>query len=72
MLEVPGGTADDENQGDEDDKDHACSTCGAPIGIFTGFAGWPHFRGDGTADSPVELYDAGHEATFALGPGGAR
>jgi hypothetical protein len=28
-----------------------------------------NFRGDGTAASPAEIYDAGHEATIA---GGAR
>ena len=30
--------------------------------MFQGFEGWRHFRGEGTAASPVELYDAGHEA----------
>ena len=74
---LTGGQQEDDDQ--EDDETYACSTCGAPacttcgapIGMFTGLAGWRHFRGDGTADNPVELYDAGHEATFAQGPGGA-
>jgi hypothetical protein len=45
------------------DEDYACSACGAPVGIFTGHGdGWHHYRGDGTAASPVVLYDAGHPA----------
>lgn len=63
LADAPGDTsAHDEDQGDET---YACPACGAPVGMFTGLAGWQHFRGDGTADSPVELYDAGHEATLA-------
>ncbi len=54
---------------DEDDHwrdyDYTCSVCGARIGIFTGREGWHHYRGEGTAASPVELYDAGHEAVLA-------
>ena len=47
----------------EADEDCTCSTCGALIGIFQDRPGWHHYRGDGTAASPVELYDAGHEAS---------
>ena len=34
--------------------------------MFIGRAGWQHYCGDGTAASPVVLYDAGHPAA----PGG--
>jgi hypothetical protein len=55
---------------DEDQADHEpepyCHTCGSPIGIFIGHGdGWHHWRGNGTADSPVELYDAGHAPEVA-------
>ncbi len=51
-----------------DDDTFTCSTCGALIGMFIGRqGGWLHYRGDGTTASPVEIYDAGHEATFADG-----
>ena len=62
---------DEEDQADEPEDDHwrdydyACSTCGALIGIFLGHGdGWHHYRGEGTVASPVELFDAGHEATL--------
>jgi len=64
---------DDEDQDDEpedgpmDDYDYTCSTCGAQISMFIGQAGWRHYRGSGTAASPIEIYDAGHEVTFADG-----
>lgn len=50
----------------EDDDTYTCSTCGACIGMFLGRAGWQHYRGN-----PLEIYDAGHEATLALGRDGA-
>ena len=62
----------DDDQADEAEDDHwreayTCSACGALIGVFIGHGdGWHHYRGEGTAASPVELFDAGHEATFAL------
>ena len=68
---------DDEDQADEPEDDHwrdynyACSTCGALIGMFIDRQGWLHYRGDGTTASPVEIYDAGHEATLAAGQDGA-
>jgi hypothetical protein len=46
----------------EDDDTCICSTCGAWIGMFTGRAGWQHYRGQ-----PLEIYDAGHEAAPAPG-----
>ena len=49
----------------EDDDTSTCSTCGALIGMFTGRAGWQHYRG-----RPLEIYDAGHEATLAPGQDG--
>jgi hypothetical protein len=47
---------------DEDDAEPYCLTCGQWVHMFHGHEGWQHFRGQGTAASPVELYDAGHEA----------
>ena len=68
------GLADDQDdQADDDQEDddtYACSTCGALIGVFIGHGdGWHHYRGEGTAASPVELFDAGHEATIGAGQG---
>jgi hypothetical protein len=49
---------------DAGDEDYNCAVCGALIGIFIDHGqGWHHYRGEGTAASPVELFDAGHEAT---------
>ena len=48
---------------EEDPEDYNCAVCGALIGMFTGREGWHHYRGDGTPDNPVEIYDAGHQAT---------
>lgn len=40
--------------------------CNAAIGIFYGHGlGWWHYRGDGTPESPTELYDAGHAPVVA-------
>lgn len=51
---------------DADDPEPYCSACGAPVGIFlTHGRGWHHYRGEGTVDSPVELYDADHEPAVA-------
>jgi len=50
---------------DEDDAEPYCVTCGQWVGMFHGFEGWRHFRGEGTAASPVELHDTGHEVTVA-------
>ena len=70
---IAGGGADDQENDDDQADDHwrdynyTCSTCGALIGMFIDRQGWQHYRGDGTTASPVEIYDAGHEATFAGG-----
>jgi hypothetical protein len=62
---------DDEDQGDADEEPF-CSACGASIGIFYGRGNaWLHYRGQGTAASPVELFDAGHEPVIAWRPAGA-
>jgi hypothetical protein len=58
----PGDQAEDDYWRD---YNYTCSTCGARIGMFIGRQGWHHYRGEGTAASPVEIYDAGHEAAFA-------
>lgn len=48
--------------GELDGLEPYCTGCGSWIGMFVGLEGWRHFRGEGTVASPVELYDAGHEA----------
>jgi hypothetical protein len=56
----------DEASQEADVLEPYCSACGAPLGIFRGHGdGWHHFRGNGTAASPVELFDAGHEPAHA-------
>jgi hypothetical protein len=42
-----------------------CTTCGENAGHFIGYEGPRHFRGEGTAASPAELLDAGHEPAVA-------
>jgi len=55
---------------DDPNTDPCCCTCGAPVGIFHGHGdGW---HGEATIESPVELYDAGHEPEVAWRPAGAR
>jgi hypothetical protein len=63
----------DEGDADVDDLEPYCSICGADIGIFYGHGdGWHHYRGEGTAASRIELYDAGHEPVIAWREAGAR
>jgi hypothetical protein len=66
--------ADDEDPDDGlDDEERYCCRCGAGVGIFMGHGGaWLHYTGEGTADSPVELFDAGHAPEVAWRPAGAR
>jgi hypothetical protein len=48
-----------------------CRACAGQVGIFQGRgAGWHHFRGEGTAASPVELYDPGHLPDVGYRDGG--
>src|ERR1039457_788581 len=61
-------TAATEGVDDEDDAEPYCLTCGQWVHMFHGYEGWRHFRGEGIAASPVELYDAGHEAVLASSP----
>lgn len=50
----------------DDDPEPYCSACGANIGIFIVHGdAWLHYAGEGTAASPVELFDAGHEPVIA-------
>jgi hypothetical protein len=64
----------DDGQADGlDDEEPYCYTCGSPVGIFHGHGdGWHHWRGQGTAASPVELVGVDHEADVAWRPAGAR
>jgi len=62
-----------EHQRPADDEDEPyCVTCGAALSIFQGQRdkGWQHYRGNGTAASPVEIYDAGHAPQTAWRPAG--
>jgi hypothetical protein len=65
VLEDLLGALNDRDQGAGDELDGLepyCAECGSWCGIFHGHGdGWHHYRGRGTAASPVELYDAGHE-----------
>ncbi len=64
---------DGEDDVDEDGFEPYCRTCDATIGVFLGHGdAWWHFRGEGTAASPVELYDLGHAPEVAWRPAGAR
>lgn len=46
--------------------------CGAAVGIFQGHgADWHHYRGNGTTEAPIVLYDAGHDPVVAWRPVGA-
>jgi hypothetical protein len=69
----PGGLDfDDEDQADDEDEPY-CYTCGSLVGIFCGHGdGWHHWRGRGTPESPVELYDASHAPEVAWRPAGTR
>jgi hypothetical protein len=61
--------ADEDEDRDEPEELYRCSVCGDRIGIFQGRGGgWKHWRGAGTSDDPVAIFDAGHKATY----GGAR
>jgi hypothetical protein len=61
------------NEGQDDDEEPYCDTCGAAVGIFHGRGdAWLHYTGQGSVASPVELFDAGHEPVIAWRPAGAR
>lgn len=67
LLAIIDRLADDDTEAeDDDDETYTCARCGASISIFIGQQerGWQHYRGEGTAASPIELYDAGHEAAI--------
>lgn len=66
IVELHGDDGGQERDGDEEPY---CETCGASVGIFYGHGeAWLHYTGQGTADSPVELFDAGHEPVIAWRP----
>jgi hypothetical protein len=50
---------------EDDDAEPYCLACGQWVGLFHGLEGWRHFCGEGSAASPVVLYDAGHEPAVA-------
>jgi hypothetical protein len=63
----------DEGEAAEDEDEPYCSECGAAIGIFISYGNaWLHYTGEGTAASPVDLFDAGHEPVVGWRPAGAR
>jgi len=48
-----------------DDPQGYCSACGGDVSWFLSFTGPQHYRGEGTVENPVELYDPGHEPVVA-------
>jgi hypothetical protein len=61
----------DEDLDDGLDEEPYCAVCDAAVGIFIGHGdAWLHYRGEGTAASPVELFDAWHEPLIAWRPAG--
>jgi hypothetical protein len=57
----------------DDEPEPYCTTCAASVGIFIGHGdAWLHYTGEGTVESPVDLYDAGHEPVIAWREAGAR
>jgi hypothetical protein len=64
---------DDPDEDGLDEHEPYCYTCGTRVGIFHDHGdGWHHWRGEGTAEGPVELYDAGHAPEVAWRPAGAQ
>lgn len=58
---------------DNDEAEPYCTECGGDVGIFIAHGdAWLHYRGEGTAADPVELFDAGHAPEVAWRPAGAR
>jgi hypothetical protein len=52
---------DDGTNRNEDDREPYCTKCGATIGIFLRYGNaWRHFRGDVSAASKAEPYEADH------------
>ena len=50
----------------DDDPEPYCTACGSDVGIFIGHGdAWLHYSGEGTVESPVDLYDAGHAPVVA-------
>lgn len=57
----------------DDDVEPYCTSCGDKAGIFPDHGSdWRHYRGAGTVESPVELYDAGHAPVVGWREAGAR
>jgi hypothetical protein len=57
----------------DDEPEPCCAVCGASVGIFIGRGdAWLHYTGEGTAASPVQLFDAGHEPVIAWREAGER
>jgi hypothetical protein len=71
---IAGGDEDQADEPDElDDLEPYCAGCGVDVGIFIGHGDtWLHYTGEGTVESPVELYDAGHAPEVDWRPAGAR
>lgn len=72
VNELAPPAADNSARSDEDIEDIQayCSECDATIGHFLGRAGWQHFRGEGTAEHPNEIFAPGHLPSVAWRPAG--
>jgi len=42
-----------------------CADCGAAVHLFRDMTGWHHYRGRGTARSPLEIIDPGHKPALS-------
>jgi hypothetical protein len=61
----------DQADADQDRPEPYCTLCGAAVGIFYAHGeGWLHYRGEGTAACPVDLFDPGHQPEIAWRPAG--
>ena len=65
VLNATAPCHDDGEAADGYDYEPYCTACTGRAGIFTGLGdNWRHYRGEGTADSKAEPYDAGHAAVI--------
>lgn len=73
VVERLGARLDEDLDDGLDDDEPYCVTCGGSVGVFYAHGdAWLHYTGEGTAVSPVELFDAGHEPVIAWRLAGSR